>query len=143
MSRSRKAISPILATLLLIVIAVSAIVITYAWVTTFLTSTTSYDVRLTKINVYYNATHVVIDLKNMGTSDGKIQWVYIGTSSTALANQTSVTYSPSTRVVSAQGASTIRITVAYSGGFTVGTRYYFKVVPQVGESLDFSEVRSG
>ena len=139
--RSRKAISPILATLLLIVIAVSAIVITYAWVTTFLTGATGQDVRLTKINVYYDDTQVVIDLKNMGTSDGKIDSVYIGESSTALVNQTSITYNPSSRIVPAQGASTIRITVTY--GTTVGTRYYFKINPEVGAYLEFNEVRSG
>jgi len=141
MFRSMKAISPILATLLLIVIAVSAIVITYAWVTTFLTGTTSQDVRLTKINVYYNATHIVIDLKNTGTSDGKIDSVYIGKSGSALVNQTSITYSPSSRVVSAQGASTIRITVTYETN--VGTRYYFNIVPEPGTPLTFNEVRSG
>ncbi len=37
---SNKAISPILATLLLIVIAVAAIVITYAWITTYMGTTT-------------------------------------------------------------------------------------------------------
>ena len=36
--KSKKAISPILATLLLIVIAVAAIVVTYAWITTFMGS---------------------------------------------------------------------------------------------------------
>ena len=141
MFRSRKAISPILATLLLIVIAVSAIVITYAWVTTFLTGATGQDVRLTKINVYYNATHIVIDLKNLGTSDGKVQSVYIGASSTTLVKQTSVIYSPPNGIVSAQGASIISITVAY--GTTVGTRYYFKFDPEVGPPLEFNEVRSG
>src|SRR3990170_963076 len=35
MLHSKKAISPILATLLLIVIAVAAIVVTYAWITTY------------------------------------------------------------------------------------------------------------
>jgi archaeal flagellin N-terminal-like domain len=38
MSKSKKAISPILATLLLIVIAVAAIVVTYAWLMTYMSS---------------------------------------------------------------------------------------------------------
>ncbi|HEY4674981.1 MAG TPA: archaellin/type IV pilin N-terminal domain-containing protein, partial [Candidatus Bathyarchaeia archaeon] len=38
MLRSKKAISPILATLLLIVIAVAAIVVTYAWIMTYMSS---------------------------------------------------------------------------------------------------------
>ena len=40
MLKSKKAISPILATLLLIVIAVAAIVVTYAWIMTYMSSTT-------------------------------------------------------------------------------------------------------
>ena len=40
MLNSKKAISPILATLLLIVIAVAAIVVTYAWITTYIGNTT-------------------------------------------------------------------------------------------------------
>ena len=39
--KAKKGISPILATLLLIVIAVSAVIVTYAWVMTFTGSTTS------------------------------------------------------------------------------------------------------
>ncbi|MEJ2272815.1 MAG: hypothetical protein P8X91_10180 [Candidatus Bathyarchaeota archaeon] len=38
--KSKKGISPILATLLLIVIAVSAVIVTYAWVMTFTSSST-------------------------------------------------------------------------------------------------------
>jgi flagellin-like protein len=39
--KNRKAISPILATLLLVVIAVAAIVMTYAWITSYIGITTS------------------------------------------------------------------------------------------------------
>ena len=39
--KSKRGISPILATLLLIVIAVAAVIVTYAWVITFTGSTTS------------------------------------------------------------------------------------------------------
>jgi len=138
--KSKRGISPILATLLLIVIAVAAIVITYAWVITFTGSTTGQaGIILTKTNVYYNNTHIVIDVKNTGTSDAKIQKVYIGTSSGTLVEQTSVSYSPSTKIVSANGG-VITITVTYAT--SVGTRYYFKIVPELGQSLEFNEVRS-
>jgi len=139
MLRSRKAISPILATLLLIVIAVSAIVITYAWVTTFLTSTTTGAGVLLKYDtVYWNSTSpksIIIYIRNEGTSDAEIDAVYIGTSSTSLVNQTSVTYSPTSKIAYANGGGTVTITVTYS--WTVDTRYYFKVAPKVGPSLQF------
>jgi len=139
MLKSKRGISPILATLLLIVIAVAAIVVTYAWVITFTGSTTQQAVILVKTNVYYNGTHIVIDVKNTGISDGKIQAVYIGTSSGALVEQTA-TYNPSTKIVTANGVGILRITVAYSN--SVGTRYYFKIVPELGQPLEFNEVRS-
>jgi len=139
MLKSKRGISPILATLLLIVIAVAAIVVTYAWVITFTTSTQQQAVILVKTNVYYNNTHIVIDVKNTGPSDGEIQTVYIGTSSGTLVEQTLVSYSPSTKVVFANGGI-IKITVTYTT--TVGTRYYFKIVPELGQSLEFNEVRS-
>ena len=85
--RSRKAISPILATLLLVVIAVSAIVITYAWVTTFLTGTTGgAGVLLNKDNVSWNSTAgtITIYVRNTGTSDAVIDAVYVGTTSANL-----------------------------------------------------------
>lgn len=135
--KSKRGISPILATLLLIVIAVAAIVITYAWVITFTGSTTQQAVILVKTNVYYNGTHIVIDVKNTGPSDGKIQAVYIGLSSGGLVEQTA-DYNPSTRTITANGGI-IKITVAYPN--TVGTRYYFKIVPELGQQLEFNEVR--
>ena len=56
MLKSKEGISPILATLLLIVIAVAAVIVTYAWVMTFTTSTTSQSgAVLTVENIrFYN-----------------------------------------------------------------------------------------
>jgi flagellin-like protein len=140
MLKSKRGISPILATLLLIVIAVAAIVVTYAWVITFTGSTTGQaGIMLVKTNVYYNGTYVVIDVKNTGISDAKIQAVYIGLSAGALVEQ-SASYNPPTKMVTANGGM-IKITVAYPN--TVGTpRYYFKIVPELGQPIEFNEVRS-
>lgn len=53
MSQSEKAISPILATLLLVVIAVAAIVVTYAWIMTYMSSAGEQaGIMLTKDAVY-------------------------------------------------------------------------------------------
>jgi flagellin-like protein len=138
MFRSMKAISPILATLLLIVIAVSAIVITYAWVTTFLTGTTGgAGVILNKDNVSWNSTAgtITIYVRNTGTSDAEIDDVYVGTTSTNLARQTSVTYDPTSAIAYANGG-TVAITVTYS--WSVDTTYYFKVAPKAGAPLEFN-----
>ncbi|HML03462.1 MAG TPA: archaellin/type IV pilin N-terminal domain-containing protein [Candidatus Bathyarchaeia archaeon] len=88
MLKSKKGISPILATLLLIVIAVAAIIVTYAWVMTYVgTQTTKAGVMINYENVRWygtptdaaqNRTDIVI--VNSGTSTVAIVRVYLGTS---------------------------------------------------------------
>jgi len=140
---SRKAISPILATLLLIVIAVSAIVITYAWVTTFLTGTTGgAGVFLDYDSVYWNSTSpksIVIYVRNEGTSDAVIDAVYIGTSSTNLVKQTSVTYDPPSKIAYADGGT---VTVTVTKEWDVDTTYHFKIAPEVGAALELPPLTS-
>jgi flagellin-like protein len=136
---SRKGISPILATLLLIVIAVAAVIVTYAWVMTYTTSTTGQaGVFLRKDSVAWNSTAgtITIYVRNTGTADAEIDAVYVGTSSTNLEKQTSVTYNPSTKLVEKNGG-TITITITYS--WTSKTTYHFKIAPKVGEPLSFQE----
>jgi flagellin-like protein len=135
---SKKAISPILATLLLIVIAVAAIVITYAWITTYMGSATQQAGFIPyKANVNFdNSTgteKVIIDVGNSGTSSGQIVQVYIGTSATALNSQTTT---PSLPITVAAGAiESFNVTYTWSAGET----YYFKVVPSSGAALSFTE----
>jgi flagellin-like protein len=137
--KSNRGISPILATLLLIVIAVAAIVVTYAWVITYTGSTTGQaGVLLYKDNVYWNSTStktIVIYVRNQGTSDAEINAVYVGTSSTNLELQNTVSYNPTSKLVYANGG-TIKITVTKDWG--TDTTYYFKIAPKVGTALEFN-----
>jgi len=135
MLKSRKGISPILATLLLIVIAVAAIVVTYAWVITFTGNVTGQDVQLREINTSWNSTAntITIYLSNQGTADGKIDSVYIGTSSTNLNLQGSVTYDPPSKIITSHG--TIEVIVTYT--WIANTEYYFKIHPEVGADCEF------
>lgn len=139
MLKSKEGISPILATLLLIVIAVAAVIVTYAWVMTFTSSTTSQAGAVLSVeNIrYYNSTGLKVDItiRNAGTADAKVVTVYQGTSSSNLQSVSSVTYDPTTQMVSV--ASSLKITFSLS--WTDGTRYYFKVVTEEGQSLPFSE----
>jgi len=140
MLKSKKGISPILATLLLIVIAVAAVIVTYAWVMTFTSSAGSQaGVILSKDSVAWNSTAGTITLyiRNTGTSDATIDAVYVGTSSTNLPKQSSVTYDPTSKLVEKDGGSLLTITITYS--WTSKTTYYFKVAPQVGSPLEFHE----
>jgi len=135
--KSRKAISPILATLLLIVIAVAAIVVTYAWIMTYMTGAGQQaGVRLFKLNVNFytqNGTKIDIDVGNSGTSDTQIILLYAGPSSTTLQNQTTTPTLPA----ALRAGSTQRITIGYD--WTGGVTYYFKVVSSAGQTLEWPE----
>jgi len=131
--KSKKAITPILATLLLIVIAVAAIVVTYAWVMTYISSAgTQAGVMLKKDSDFclWKTGNVTIYIRNKGTSDAEIDKVYINS-----VPQTSVSYSPS-KIVDKDGG-TITIVVNYN--WQADTEYHFQISPKLGEPLSFDE----
>ncbi|HVP92448.1 MAG TPA: archaellin/type IV pilin N-terminal domain-containing protein [Acidobacteriota bacterium] len=139
--RSRKAISPILATLLLIVIAVAAIVVTYAWIMTYMSSTTQQaGVMLYPVNVRFyddgGTKKIDIDIKDTGTAGTQITSIYIGTSASSMQN---MTMTPSSPIPLAAG-DTVRVTITYT--WTSGTAYWFKIVPSVGSALGPFEVQA-
>jgi flagellin-like protein len=133
--RNKKAISPILATLLLVVIAVAAIVVTYAWITTYMGTTTQQAGFIPyEANVAFTGGNTVkIDVGNSGTSSGQVVAIYIGTSASSLTNITSVSPAPPQAIPNGQIVS---FTVTYS--YTAGNTYYFKVIPSNGAALSFS-----
>jgi flagellin-like protein len=142
MLTSKKAISPILATLLLIVIAVAAIVVTYAWITTYMGSTTQQaGVILYHENVsFYNSTTQVV-IGNSGTANTQIVRAYLGTSSESLAEVTD-TYTNLDSNLALNAGSTATLTIdwpnnAVSGNWTAGQVYYFRIVPNPGQFYTF------
>jgi flagellin-like protein len=132
---SKKAISPILATLLLIVIAVAAIVITYAWITMYMGTTTQQAGFIPyKANVNFRTGDIIsIDIGNSGTSSGQIVQVYVGTSATQLDSKTPTPSLP--KSISAGTIESFNVTYTWTAGET----YYFKVVPNSGAALSFTE----
>jgi flagellin-like protein len=131
--RSDRAITPILATLLLIVIAVAAIVVTYAWIMTYTHNLGNQaGVRLYKAQVNFYGTakdKIDIDVGNSGSSDTQIVRVYLGTSPSDMQSQ-NIPSLPSS--CAAGGITTI--TVNYN--WTSGATYYFKVIGSTGQYLD-------
>jgi len=129
--RSKRAITPILATLLLIVIAVAAIVVTYAWIMTYMSNAGKQaGVRLYKANVSWDPYKIYIDIGNSGTSDTQIILVYVGISPSNLQAQTG----PSFSLACNAGAAPVTITVNYN--WTATTTYYFKVLSSSGQYID-------
>ena len=137
MLKSKEGISPILATLLLIVIAVAAVIVTYAWVMTFTTTQTGKSGEfISYANVdWSNSSQIVVDLINSGVSDAKILKLYFGTSSTG-RTETSATYSPTTKIASKDGG-TLRVTIVTT--WTSGQRYYFRFLTEAGNNWDHDE----
>jgi len=131
--KSKKAISPILATLLLVVIAVAAVVAVYAWVMTYtghLTGQAGVVLFESNVNFYENGSTIDVDVGNSGTSSTTMIQLYIGTSSASMESQTI------TPITLAPGGNIQRITVSYS--WQLGVIYYFKVVTSSGQSLPWS-----
>lgn len=142
MLRSKKAISPILATLLLIVIAVAAIVVTYAWVTTYMGSATQQaGVLLYPENVRFSGSSTIITAGNSGTGDTRIVRVYAGTSAGSMIDITSSTNVGSGMALNA--GSTANVTISWpnsvASNWTAGSTYYFRIVPNPGQFLEFQE----
>ncbi|PVX26438.1 MAG: hypothetical protein CW691_01465 [Candidatus Bathyarchaeum sp.] len=140
--KSKKGISPILATLLLIVIAVAAVIVTYAWVMTFTESTTeSAGAVLKTDNVRFYTTgstpvyYVEVIVRNSGTGNAEVDAVYAGTSTSSLAAQTGITYNPSSKIVAA--GSTLNVTIPMT--WASGTTYHFKITTEEGFEIPFSK----
>jgi flagellin-like protein len=137
--KSKKAISPILATLLLIVIAVAAIVVTYAWLTTYMSSTTGQaGVLPYKANVNFiddgGTKKIAIDIGNSGTSGTQIVGAYIGTSASTTESQSTTPATP----IPLNAGSIVSFNATYT--WSAGETYYFRVVPEVGQlALTFQE----
>lgn len=138
---SKKGISPILATLLLIVIAVAAISITYAWVTTYMGNTTDKaGVMLYEANVNFqtgNPNTIVVDVGNSGTSDAHVVSIYVGNSS---ATMQSYSFTGAKTIAADKSQSfTISSTDFGTNGNWAANTYYFKVVVSSGSPLTFNE----
>jgi flagellin-like protein len=138
MLKSKKAISPILATLLLIVIAVAAIVVTYAWIMTYMSSTTQQaGVLLYKANVNFRSGSLItIDIGNSGTSNTQIIGVYVGTSATTTQSYMPTYAAGYTSSLAAGAITRFDVTLDWSAG----TTYYFRIVSAAGQQpLTFQE----
>jgi flagellin-like protein len=139
---SKKAISPILATLLLIVIAVAAIVVTYAWITTYMGSATSQaGVRLYQENVRFDTTTTEITLGNSGTENTQIVRLWLGDSSGNMTDVTAKTDIGSGKTLNAGGIATITLNWPndIDSAWTKGATYYFRIVPNQGQFYEFHE----
>jgi len=136
-----------MATLLLIAIAVAiaAIIVTYAWITTYMSGATQQaGVMLDVENVYWDsdAKTTTIYVKNIGTSDAKIVRLWMGNTSDNLVDVTGNTNIGSGIVVPAGGSELKTITLNWPNSLALTWEsnkvYHFKIVPEVGEEKYFT-----
>ena len=133
--KSKKGISPILATLLLIVIAVAAVIVTYAWVIAFTEDTTGYSLLTNENTRFYNDTddYIEITVRNSGDSQTQVETVYIGLTESNLVAQTIDSANPTSLIVAP--GETLSLTIEYD--WDAGTTYYFNVASNEGQNLKF------
>jgi archaeal type IV pilus assembly protein PilA len=115
--RETRAISPVIATLLMIAIAVVASLVTYAWVMgymNFQTEKTGKAIQIQSITydgAYQGSDYFSIYVQNVGDSDVKLSSVFING-----AAATGVTFIPSSGDLVKESTSTISATSTLSAG---------------------------
>jgi flagellin-like protein len=119
LSDSNRGISPILATLLLIVIVVAASIAAYAWVQSSTVSqlNTAGGFIIIENVRFYDTNHIEVAIRNTGTSDAKIDTIYIDNLGQSFDQKI-------------QTKEYETVTLLYS--WSTGTRYRIKVVSTSG-----------
>jgi len=139
MTSKRRGVSPVIATLLLIVIAVAAAVLTYIWVTGYMgkvagtveqTSTQQLQEKI-KINaISVSNTSVTLSVANIGDTDVTISAAYVLTQGgTSVCNSTS-----SVQI----GKGTTQSVTITGCSLTSGTSYIAKAVTSKGTEATYT-----
>ncbi len=140
--RKRKAISPIIATLILIVITVIAGILLYSFVSGYISSLTSTssttvpNVKVTYVS-YSSSTHTItLYVQNFGTSPVTFasnayvyfsNGTYVTTSTLKPASSSSPTVPPN---------SVVEFTISVSSGLKTGYSYYVELTTSTGYTIN-------
>jgi CTP:molybdopterin cytidylyltransferase MocA len=120
------------------VIAVAAVIVTYAWVMTFTsTQTQQAGVILVEENIAWpSSTTIQVTIRNTGTSNAKIVSAYQGTDSNNLAVVSDVNPSLPQNVNAGQSTT---LTLTLSSAWSTNTMYYFKFATDTPAVLQFGQ----
>ncbi len=137
--KSKKAISPILATLLLIVIAVAAIVVTYAWIMTYMTNAGQQaGIMLKRQNVRFYGVpdetaknRIDFTIQNTGTGDAFVTGILFGNTSNNIIDMTGSSNISAGFPLDRKTAATITLNYSWEPGKT----YWFQVNTEEGAQL--------
>ena len=142
--KSTKAISPVIATLLMIVIAVAASLVAYAWVMGYLGFTTAKTGKAIQIqSIAMDDTGVVtVYVQNVGDSDVVLSTVYVDG---VLNTPTSIEVPAGTPVASLDEAPLVQAntaTIEVSGNYTSYGQLTVKVVAEDGSFIELTKTFS-
>jgi hypothetical protein len=141
-NRGQKAISPIIATLILIILVAVAVALTEPWVIASIKDArTQTNVTLKNGNVNFTATTTQVTISNSGTEKTQIERIYIGTFSNNMTDITASSDIGSNKTLNGTSSTTITINWPNSmaGSWVSGQTYYFKVVPNPGPYALFTQ----
>lgn len=155
--RSRRAVSPVIAALLLIAISVAAAVITYSWVMTMIDSQgdqaqTAIRIETVEIDYVSGGSQLKIILRNTGGVTAMIETLYIYDGDTRMVKHDDINYALGAGTVQEIGFtkhtdswSTINIagpddktvvSVAFVGSFELSHAYTIKIVTDNGFTME-------
>ena len=122
--RSVKAISPVIATLLMIAIAVVASLVVYAWVTGYIGGTTTTAGKAIQIQSFApQGSNLLVYVQNVGQGDvqlNKDQSVYVDSNLVSISN-------PSSATIPITVGQTVELTVPLPAGYVKGDKLNIKV----------------
>ena len=140
MRSKTRAIEPIIASLLLIAIAVAAAVITYSWVTGMVTNQQAQAGTSIRVdNVQFAATTnktVVLTIRNTGTVSATVATVYINGASVPTTQKVSGVATTSKTVGTGSTMDFIYTVAKPSATWTISTQYTIKIITDNGFSIE-------
>jgi len=126
--RNRKAVSPVIATLLLIAIAVAASVVTYSWVMSMVKTQGNQAQTMIKVDEVLfgrdsggTKSGILISIRNTGSVAAVIQTVYVYKGDTQILKKDGFGYAITAGAVKSLGFSEVAWTDLRSGGIKLPT----------------------
>ena len=135
--RSKKALSPVVASIILIAVTVAVSIAVAAWMGALTIGFTATE-QLTITSVNNAANTATIYVSNTGTSSAVINQVWVGNAQLLATNMT--TTLPYTLQANSQGTVAISNYVISGAGFVSGNSYMFKLVTAKGNTYQYNIV---
>jgi flagellin-like protein len=134
--RSKKALSPVVASIILIAVTVAVSIAVAAWMGALSVGFMATEqLTITSADISTTSSAVVLNVRNTGTTSVTISQVWVGT--TQYTNATmALSGTGSTLNSNAQGT----ITVTAGGVFVSGNNYQFKLVSSKGTTFTYTAI---